>query len=142
MMAAYEQNDARDSARLLACRTLEGLQHRDRAPLLGNAMNNMYRLLQGYRSHEFYGYAEPRLENEGSLSSMLTSSDRNVGDLSHALDRTFKSVFGDKDPVTALSCMKVVLRSVAYPEDGATPDPDELERAERFFTVFLSNLDA
>jgi len=54
MMAAYEQNDARDAARLLASMTLEGLRHDRNDALVGNAINNMYRLLVGYRAHGFY----------------------------------------------------------------------------------------
>jgi hypothetical protein len=143
MMAAYEQNDARDSARLLAHRTLEGLQNLDRAPSAGDAINNMYRLLQSYRSHGFYGYMEQsRPESEGSLSSLLASSDRNVGDLRNALDATFKSVFGDEDYGTAIDGMKAILRTVAYPGVGETPDPRELQRAEHFFSVLLDNLGA
>jgi hypothetical protein len=143
MMAAYEQSDARDAARLLATRTLEGLRCRDPAGSLGNAIDNMYRLLQGYRSHGFFGYVEQaRSEEEGSMTSLLTSSDRNVSDLKRALDDTFKSVFQDLDPGTAIDGMKRVMRIAAYPEAGESPDPAEVARAERFFSVLLDNLKA
>lgn len=141
MMAAYEQNDAVDAARLLATRTLEGLRKPSPSPYYGNAINNMYRLLQGYRAHGFYGYVEPALsEDEGSMTSLLTSSDRNVGDLKHALDEAFQRVFHDQDPDSAIDGMKDVLRMVAYPEEGEVPDPEELSKADQFFTVFLERL--
>jgi len=143
MMAAYEQNDARDAARLLATRTLEGLRGPVPARSLANAINNMYRLLQGYRSHGFYGYVEQaRSEDEGSMTSLLTSSDRNVGDLKHALDETFESVFHDEDPGAAIDRMKDVLRLAAYPVAGESPDPAEVARADRFFSALLDNLKA
>jgi hypothetical protein len=143
MMAAYEQNDARDAARLLATRTLEGLSRRDPAPFLGNAIDNMYRLLQLYRSHGFYGYVEEvRSDDEGSMTSLLTSSDRNVGDLKHALDETFASAFPGEDPGTAIDSMKSVLRMAAYPVADESPDPTEVTRAEHFFTVLLDKLKA
>ena len=143
MMAAYEQNDARDAARLLATRTLEGLHRRETGDSVGNAINNMYRLLQGYRSHGFYGYVEhERSDDEGAMTSLLTSSDRNVGDLRHALDATFESVFKDEDPGTAIDRMKGVLRMAAYPTASDRPDPAELARAERFFAALLVNLKA
>ena len=142
MMAAYEQNDARDAARLLASRTLEGLSRSDPERSLGNAINNMYRLLQGYRSHGFLGYVEQaRSEDEGSMTSLLTSSDRNVGDLKHALDETFATVF-QGDAGAAIDAMKDVLRMAAYPEWGKNPDPAEVDRAKRFFSVLLEKLKA
>lgn len=143
MMAAYEQNDALDAARLLAVRTLEGLRCRDVGMSHGNAINNMYRLLQGYRSHGFYGYSEEaRPEDEGAMTSLLTTSDRNVADLKHALDETFDSVFRGVDPGEAIDGMKGVLRMVAYPAAGEDPDPEEVARAERFFAVLLDHLKA
>ncbi len=143
LMAAYEHNDARDSARLLASRTLEGLRHRDRAPALENAINNMYRLLQGYRSHRFYGYVEQTpSDDERSHSSMLRSSDRNVGDLKQALEEAFRSAFADQDPKIAIDGMKVVLQTLAYPEEGSIVDPVEVQRTTRFFEVLLQNLEA
>ena len=144
LMAAYEQNDARDAARLLATMTLEGLRSGQHGPTVGNAINNMYRLLQGYRSHGFYGFVEaPHTDEEASqTSSLLTSVDRNVVDLKHALDETFDSVFKDQDPGLAIDSMKVVLRIAAYPQEGETPDPEEVSRAESFFRTFLDKLQA
>ena len=143
MMAAYEFNDARDSARLLASRTLDGLRDRELAPAFENAINNMYRLLQGFRSHRFYGFSERvPLENDGPHSASVRPSDHNVGDLKHALEEAFHTAFGDEDRRSALDEIKVVLRMVAYPQAGAEPDQAELAKTERFFEVLLDNLDA
>ena len=143
LMAAYEQNDARDAARVLATMTLEGLRHDRQGESVGNAINNMYRLLQGYRSHGFYGYVDhARAEDEASMTSMTTSSDRNVGELKHALDATFESVFKGEDRGSVIDGMKLVLRMAAYPKDGDQPDPTQQERAETFFSTFLDNLEA
>lgn len=143
LMAAYEQNDARDTARLLAAMTLEGLRRDRQDALVGNAINNMYRLLQGYRAHAFYGYVdEQRSEDEASMTSLLTSTDRNVGDLKHALDTAFGSVFEGRDPSQAIEEMKLVLRMTAYPREGETPDQTEVARAETFFATLLCELEA
>lgn len=143
LMAAYEQNDARDAARMLATVTLEGLRHDRRGRSVGNAINNMYRLLQGYRSHGFYGYVDDvRADDEASLTSLLTSSDRNVGELKHALDATFESVFKNEDRGEAIEGMKVVLRMAAFPREGDQPDPAGIAQAEIFFSTFLHNLEA
>lgn len=143
LMAAYEQNDARDAARQLAVRTLAGLRGAQHGPGLGNAINNMYRLLQGYRSHGFYGFVDHvHPEEEVSMTSLLTSSDRNVGDLREALDQTFHSVCGEQDPANVIDEMKLVLRMVAYPAEGDDVDPGERERLAKFFETLLQNLEA
>lgn len=142
LMAAYEQNDARDAARLLASMTLAGLRN-ERSTSIGNAINNMYRLLVGYRSHGFYGYADHvGPDDESAMTSLHTSSDRNVGDLREALDASFTSVFGMEDPAHAIEGMKVVLRMKAFPKANEEPDADELERASRFFQTLLQKLEA
>ena len=141
LMAAYEQNDARDAARLLVDCTLKGLRHPESAPAAGNAINNMYRLLLGYGSHGFYGYVEhPRPEDEGSLTSLLTSSDRNVGDLRQALDETFRSVFAGQNPAAAISNMKPVLRMAAFPAGDEKPNPEVVRQPEKFIEVLLERL--
>lgn len=141
LMAAYDQNDAREAARLLARCTLDGLRHPDGDTIEGNAINNMYRLLLGYGSHGFYGYVEhARPEDEGSLTSLLTSSDRNVGDLRQALDETFDTVFAGKDAASAISDMKPVLRMAAYQEGDEKPNPEAVRQTEKFFEVFLERL--
>jgi hypothetical protein len=127
MIADYRLNEARDAARMLASMTLDGLRSRDPAGARGNAINNMYRLLQGYRSHGFCG--------------LMTSADRSVGDMKLALDETFAAVFGGVDPGAAIEGMKGVLRMVAYPVAGESPDPEDMACAERFFSAFLGNLD-
>ena len=76
------------------------------------------------------------------MTSLLTSSDRNVGDLKHALDETFASVFQGQDPGAAIDGMKSVLRMTAYPEVGESLDPAEVTRVVRFFEVFLEKLKA
>lgn len=141
MMAAYEQNDARDAARLLASMTLEGLRHDRNDALVGNAINNMYRLLVGYGSHRFYGYCEDsHSEEDGALTSLLTSSDRNVADLKLALDAAFGSAFAGSDPSKAIEEMKVVLRMTAFPREDDHPDAAEVARTETFFTTLLDRL--
>jgi hypothetical protein len=141
LMAAYEQNDARDSARLLAVRTLEGLEGRHQSELVSNAINNLYRLLIGYRSHGFYGCAEPvRSDDDVSMTAMLTSTDRNVSDLRSALDKAFESAFVNQDVGRAINHMKVVLRTAAYPADSDLLDQEALVKTKQFLQELLKNL--
>lgn len=143
LMAAYEQNDARDAARLLASMTLAGLRDNDHGASINNAINNMYRLLVGYRAHGFYGYADHAgQEDESSMTSLRTSSDRNVGDLREALDAAFDTVFVGVDPDQAIEGMKVVLRMKAFPKPNDDPDEQAVERASYFFETLLQKLEA
>lgn len=142
MMAAYEQNDARDAARQLASRTLQGLSGTPSTPLMGNAINNMFRLLQSYSAHRFYGFVDPiGSDTEDAMSSLLTSTDRNVVDLREALDATFDSYCGeDKDLEEFVDEMRGVLRIIAFPEKNEFIDDDERKRVKAFFETLLSNL--
>lgn len=143
LMAAYEQNDARDAARSLASITLEGLRDNRHDDFVGNAIDNMYRLLQGYRTHGFYGYVDEQpAEDEGSLDSLLTSADRNVGQLKLALDTTFEAIFTGQDCGRAIDEMKNVMLVAAYPEDGGEIDEQKAEQAKRFFAALVENLKA
>lgn len=140
MMAAYEQNDARDAARMLAHRTLAGIRAEDNAA--GNAIENMYRLLQGYRSHGFYGYGEKAPSDDEASLSLMMSTDRNVGELKLALDHAFVVVFDDADRGAAIDRMKQVFLSSAYPEEGARAEPADREQTEQFLKALLDSLEA
>lgn len=143
LMASYEQNDARDAARMLATMTLDGLRHTRDASLVGNAINNMYRLLRDYRAHGFYGYVEEhRVDDETSMTSLLTSSERNVGDLKVALDEAFGSVFQGEDPAMVIDGMKQTLRMTAFPKEGDEPNLEEQARLEQFFSTLVDKLQA
>lgn len=136
MMAVYEQNDALNSARLLAATTLDELQGREDVDEV--VMVNMYRLIDGYRSHGFYGL---EVDDDGSGdefrgASMLQSGERRLREVRTALDRTIEEL-GDKDSL--LKEVEVVLRAAAYPTEAEASDV-ERERATSFLSLFVMNL--
>lgn len=140
MMAAYEQNDARDAARMLALRSLAGIRAEDQSA--GNAIENMYRLLQGYRSHGFYGYGETSPSDDDASLSLMTSTDRNVGELKVALDHAFDVAFNHSDLGLAIDRMKQVFLSSAYPDTGAHAEAVDRDQTVRFLTALLDSLEA
>lgn len=141
MMAVHEQNDARNSARLLARMALSGIEDRASAPSMATAMNNMYRLLEGYRSHGFFALDdEAGQKDDYSLTSLLPPAERHVGEVKAAFDQTFQVLFQDVPPDAALDSIESVLRFVTYPDKGPEPDVMEVDRAREFFGVFLGNL--
>lgn len=136
MMAVYEQNDALNSARLLATTTLDELEGREAVDEV--VMVNMYRLIDGYRAHGFYGL---ELDDDGSGdefrgASMLQSGERRLREVRTALEQTVAQM-GDKDKV--LQQVEMVLRAAAYPE-AATASPDDRSSAKSFLTILVTNL--
>lgn len=136
MMAVYEQNDALNSARQLAVTTLDELQGREDVD--ETVMVNMYRLIDGYRSHEFYGLED---DDDGSGddfrgASMLHSGERRLKEVRVALERTL-STLGEKDAV--LDQVEVALRAAAYPQETKV-DQAALKQTEDFLSLLVSNL--
>jgi hypothetical protein len=141
MMAVYEQNDARSSARLLASSTLRELDAFNRggtAAVAETVTLNMYRLLDDYRAHQFYGLedSEPD-EDEFSQTSMQPFGERHLSDLSSALERTLDAIGGERDVV--IDRVEDVLRAITYPDMGKV-DAEGVDLTKRFLTALLGNL--
>jgi hypothetical protein len=137
MMAVYEQNDALTSARLLTSMTLDELQGREEVE--ESVMVDMFHLLDGYRSHGFYGLRD---EEDGrgddfAGSSMLRSGERRLGDVRMALQRTVTALGKDGDAV--LNDVETALRAAAYPDEERA-DEGVLRRAVDFLVALISNL--
>lgn len=137
MMAVYEQNDALTSARLLTSMTLDELEGRETVE--ESVMVDMFHLLDGYRSHGFYGLREDEdgPGDDFAGSSMLRSGERRLGDVRVAVQRTVTALGGDGDAV--LDDVETALRAAAYPdEEGA--DERARHRAVEFLVALIGNL--
>lgn len=137
MMAVYEQNDALTSARQLASMTLDELEGREAVE--ESVMVDMFHLLDGYRSHGFYGLRD---DDDGSGddfagSSMLQSGERRLGDVRNAVQRTVIKLGGDGDAV--LNDVETVLRAAAYPDEERADEPAR-SRALEFLVALIGNL--
>ena len=137
MMAVYEQNDALTSARLLTSMTLDELEGREAVE--ESVMVDMFHLLDGFRSHGFYGLRE---DDDGSGddfagSSMLQSGERRLGDVRIAVERTMTALGGEGESV--LDDVETALRAAAYPDEGGA-DERTRRRAVQFFIALIGNL--
>jgi flagellar motor component MotA len=136
MMAVYEQNDARHSARLLATMALREIEGQDEVQ--ETVMLNMYRLLDGFRAHSFYAVEDDHsAEDEFSSTSMVPSGERHFSEVRVALEHTVDELGGDRNAL--LTGVEDVLRAKAYP-DIAQADDEALDRAKRFIGSLIEHL--
>lgn len=138
MMAVYEQNDARSSARLLASMTLRELEGADAVDV--TVLLNMFRLLDGFRAHDFYGVHEDEgaADDEFGTTSMVPSGERRFADVRVALKRSV-ATFDGADPDGLLQEIEDVLRATAYPEEEPA-DPAAIEKTKSFLGSLIANL--
>jgi len=137
MMAVYDQNDALTSARLLASSTLDELQGREVVDR--SVMENMFSLLDGFRSHGFYGLKD---DDDGSgddfsAASMLNAGERRLSEVRFAMERTVVALGADGEAV--LDDVETALRAAAYPRE-AVADQHAKDRALGFLASLIANL--
>lgn len=136
MMAVYEQNDARHSARVLAGMTLQELQGQDE--IEETVLLNMFRLLDGFRSHAFYGIEDETIpDDDFSSTSMMPSGERHISEVRAALERTIEELGGNRDEL--LETVEGVLRYKAYPDLGQA-GVDEVQSTIKFLGSLVNNL--
>jgi hypothetical protein len=140
-MAAHDENDARGSARVLASNVRKSIDNLDGPPKHLSALNNLYRMLEAYRSHRFLGFEyEPSSPRGPEALTLLPPAERHVLDLRVALDRALDHVYGDTEREQALDLVENVLRAVAYPESGGAVAEEDRKRVSAFLKFFIDNL--
>lgn len=141
--AAYEHNDARGTARLLAAIARDCVRDPSIAAQHEVAMNNVYRLLQAYRTQAFFGL-EPAYQVSPDESiealTLLPPVERHVKDVRDALEHALRTTFASEPQEHALDLIESVLRAVTYPENGGHVPPEKSQKVTRFFDSMLSSL--
>jgi hypothetical protein len=141
IMAAHDENDARGSARVLASTVRKCIDDAGgrRRPL--SFLNNLYMMLEDYRSHGFVGFAyEPSSARGPEALTLLPPTERHVQDLRFALDRALEEAYRGTEKDVALDRVESVLKSVAYPDDNKTADEADRRTVSEFLRVFIDNL--
>ena len=139
IMAAHDQNDARGSARVLATTAKRCIDSELAPSRYVGVINNLYRLLEAYRTHRFTGYEyEPRSERGPEALTLMPNADRHVLDLRAALEHALGEVYRDEHPDRAVESIEGVLRSLVLP--GSTSDHGDRQRASAFLASFIHNL--
>jgi hypothetical protein len=143
IMAASESSDARRAARLLARATENFLIQPSASHDQEVALNNMYRLLERFRTNLFFGKEPPSSPREAGRLTLMPPTERYVKEVSLALQRAVQSVFEDKERDSAVQFVEDYLRLAL--RAGGKRDPgqdDEKTRVLTFLQVFADELSA
>lgn len=142
IMAAHERSDARGAARLLAHMALDCLDNPATAIQQEVALNNVYRLLESYRSNAFFGIDTPRQPFRGVSDkfALTPSRERHVRDVREALEHARLKAFSDQPKDQAIEAIERVLRALAYPKRNEHFSDDDKRRTSRFFRALLEQL--
>ncbi len=141
--AVHEQNDARGAVRLLATAAKDFIGNAPVALDKEVALNNVYRLLEAYKSNAFFGLEAPVVQFPSDTAESLTllpPVERHVEDVRNALDHALRATFGKQSPEEALELVENVLRAIAYPQEHEQPSGDDRRKAKRFFEELIGNL--
>jgi hypothetical protein len=144
-MAIHERSDARGSARLLAMMALECIDHPEAATDQEVVLNNVYRLLENYRSDQFFGLEPPTRRSAQPLPQKLTlipPMERHVREVRQALEEARAVAFLGQSKEHAIASIEKVLRAVAYPElkEKSKPTAQDRKRAALFFKKLIEQL--
>jgi hypothetical protein len=143
-MASQGRSDARGTAQLLASMALECLVNPALAREEEVALNNVYRLLESYRTNPLFGFepvAQPTAASAAQRLTLRRPIERHVKEVRDALEHSRIAAFGDLNKDDALRIIEAVLRSVTYPGGERTQVTQEDQRlTTRFFQALLERL--
>jgi hypothetical protein len=141
-MAAHERSDARGAARLLALMALDCIDNPKVAVEQEVALNNVYRLLESYRSNAFFGLDTPRqpFRRISDKLALTPPKERHVTDVREAIEQARLTVFANQSKDRAIESVEKVLRALAYPERERKPSPTDQKKAAQFFKTLLKQL--
>jgi len=144
-MAAHERSDARGAARLLASMALDCIGNPAIAGDQEVALNNVYRLLESYRTNAFFGLESPREQPTHDAAEKLTlmpPMERHVKEVRDALEQARAAAFAGKSKDQAVALIEKVLRAVAYPnlKDRPKPSAQDRKKATLFFKKLVEQL--
>ena len=144
IMAVDERNDARGAAFLLASTARDCIDNPAIAPDSEVALNNVYRLLEAYRTDAFFGLGRSSSQSPRGVSENLTLMppiERHAGEIRIALKSAIAEAFEEQPEDNAIETIEGVLRNIAYPQDYSEPSPGARATTSKFFENLLQNLD-
>jgi hypothetical protein len=142
IMASHGRSDARGTAQLLASMALDCITNPELAGEQEIALNNVYRLLESYRTNPSFGMEVPpqqAVQNAAQRLGLRRPVERHVREVREALEYARTSAFGEIAKDDALQTVETVLRSVAYPRVAYASKEDQT-RTTRFFEALVKRL--
>jgi hypothetical protein len=145
IMAAHERSDARGAARLLASMALECIDDPKNASDQEVTLNNLYSLLESYRSDVFFGLEAPARRSSSPAVEKLTlipQTERHVGEVRDALEKARVAAFAGESKERAIASIEKVLRAIAYPKMKSRTKltAKDRSRVTLFFKKFIEQL--
>lgn len=140
--AVHEQNDARGSAWLLARMARDSIAKSGTARVNAPAMNSLYRLLEAYKAHDFFGFEhQARAGEDADSLSFAPPAERGFAELKAAFAKAREEAFGAGSSVDqAVLAVENVLIAVTYPKRQQAK-PEECARAIVFLDSFIDSLE-
>lgn len=139
--ALNEQNDARGPAWLLARMARDSIGERT-APVNAPAMNSLYRLLEAYKEHRFFGFDhQPNGARTAESFTLNPPAERGFAELKLAFAAALEEAFGAGASFDeAISSVEEVLVSATYPGGVAVAD-EKRAQTIKFLDRFIDCLE-
>jgi hypothetical protein len=140
--AVNEQNDARGSAWLLARMARDSIERSNDGLVNEPAMNSLYRLLEAYKAHRFFGFDhQPDARDEAEGLSFAPPAERGFAELKAAFAKAQEKAFGAGSSVhESVSEVEDVLVAVTYPKRQKASSKARA-RAILFLNSFIDSLE-
>lgn len=142
IMAAQDQNDARGTVRLLATAAKDFLGDSAIALDRDVTLNNVYRLLEAYRTHPFFGLEVPLKSTDDTPEALtlMPPPERHVDDVHDALQDALGASFKNSTPHESLDLIERVLKALAGVKDAGQPSNEDREKTRDFFDKLINSL--
>lgn len=141
IMAANERNDARTRAWLLAATAKEFLSGSEDDPDRKVVLNNVYRLLEAFKSNPFFGLEPPRHDygQRGRADIPLQPRvGQGIGELRIALKKAMATAFEGQSEEGAITTLESTLRTATHSPEKLSPN--DREKALLFLDSLIKNL--
>ncbi len=142
-MAGRGWDDARATTRLLAGAAVECLQNPAKAPERVTALDNIYRLLEAFRTNPIFGFTSIERRHGHAVDAFTISPPRekHLTEVRDVIRDAIAVAFKGRSTDQAVVEVEEVLRLLAYPNKGKPKKPAMI-RATRFFTEVTKRLAA
>lgn len=142
IMASHGRSDARGTARLLANMALASIDNPKSGASQEVALNNMYRLLQSFRTDVFFGREMPASSREVAAEKLTLRppEEQNVRQVREALEKATAIAFKDQPKERAIEVVENVLRWIAYPKKTSQPSAAHRSQTAAFFKELVEHL--
>jgi hypothetical protein len=144
IMSGRGWDDARATTRLLVGTAVECLQNPKKAPERVTALDNIYRLLESFRTNPIFGFTAIERRGHAKAVDAFTISpprEKHLTDVRDVISDAIAVAFRGKSTDQAVVEVEEVLRLLAYPNKGKPTKP-AVQRATRFFTEVSKRLAA